>query len=104
MKCAAEGFSENKNTQNRVLCVFAVNEDKMKKNRIASCNTIFNKEILSKKEKKYYQFVKSQAILVIPKKIPNLYDPDAVYRHTLCLENLKQFQCSELRPDVFQNA
>ena len=63
MKCAAEGFSENKNTQNIVLCVFAVNEDKMKKNRIASCSYKFTKQILSKKGKKYYQFVKSSTFI-----------------------------------------
>ena len=76
----------------------------MKKNRIASCSYKFTKQILSKKGKKYYQFVKSQAILVIPKRIPNLYDPDEQLRHMPHPENLKQFQCSELRPDVLQNA
>ena len=42
-----------------VLCVFAVNEDKMKKNRIASCCIKSTKQILIIKVEKYYQFVKS---------------------------------------------
>ncbi len=48
----------NKNARRIAPCVFAVDEDKMKKNRIASCGFYFNKEILRNKGEKYCKNIK----------------------------------------------